>query len=927
MVQPKAWYAGAVLAVAILAASIGRAQTVDNPAPGLLLGQVDFTHDIPNFGGPASLANPIAVAIDASGHLYVADAQNNRVLGWKNASALKNGASADLVIGQPDQFSTDCISPPTYLHPPPTASSLCSPSGLAVDSSGDLYVVDRVNSRVLEYNQPFSSGVVVGQAANMVFGQFGSMTSNAFNNGGLSNDSLSQPIGVGLDASGNLYVTDWNNGRVLEYNTPRSKTSVPGSGDTTADFVFKDKIVQNGFGPTAVALDAAGNVYVSDSNNNVVVEYNTPLMRTSAAGTVDALPDRTIGQHNASDGPCSMQATARNLCGPAGVAVDSAGNLFVADQGNNRILEYDTPVKSTSAPGVYISANKVFGQKSLTASVCSDGNPKPVSGAPDPAPSAHGLCGPQGVALDSAGDLFVADSSDYRVLEYYSPLKATKTKGSGDTNADLALGQIDLVHNTLNFGGPSALYLPDSIATDTSGHLYVSDNFNNRILGWKSAAALISGAPADIVIGQPDFFANQCVASRKGLCLGLPRGGYPASPVAVDVSGNLYVVDYYNNRVLEYDQPFNRGVNAGQPANLVFGQNGSFTTNTCIGEQPFKVNAPPRTLNAHTICGPGGVTVDPSGNLYVADSGDNRVLEFNTPLKTTAVYGSGDTIPDLVFGEPDFSTDSHCTGPGETTAYSLCGPASLATDSAGNLYVADASNCRVLEYNSPPGIPSNTTANLVFGQDSFTSRTCTNYFYSGATATADSLTYGPSAVAVDPAGNVYISDTFNNRVLEYNTPLANPSELNPTPNLVFGQGGSFTSNACAGGGFLSANFFDYGPSPLTAEGLCFPQGLLGRPIGEPLGGGYGQQPRARIRQSRRGGRARVAQVGATHRRCRAARADRDHLAPTDSVSVWTTCSRPDGIEFRRVHRKLGRSRQSFSASSRCHWKISRTLGS
>jgi len=828
MVQPKAWYASAVLAAAILAATVGHAQTADSPA-SLLLGQVDFTHDIPNFGGPASLAGPAAVAIDASGHLYVSDPQNNRVLGWKNAFALSNGAPSDLIIGQPDRFSTDCISPQTYLHPAPTAASLCGPVGVAVDSAGNLYVADNGNNRVLEYNQPFSSGVAIGQAAALVFGQLGSMTSNSVNQGGPSNDILAYPLGLALDSAGNLYVGD--SGRVLEYNTPLVRTSVPGSGDTTADLVITNSLLHDvDFIPAGLALDAAGDLYVADSYNSAVVEYNAPLKRARTARSVDTLPNLTIGQPNfAAACPTTATPTAQDLCSPTGVAVDSAGNLYVADQGNNRIVEYNTPLKNRAVPGRYISANRVFGQRNLTASVCADGEVTGLAFGPavqDPAPSASGLCGPAGVAFDSAGDLLTTDSGNHRLLIYNSPLKRTKVRGSGDTVADLALGQIDLVHNTINFGGPGSLYIPVSVAADSSGHLYVADSFNNRVLGWKSAAALTSGASADIVIGQPDLFANQCATSRTGLCLGAPRGGfYEIGQVAVDGIGNLYVVDYNNNRMLEYNRPFNSEVSAGQPANLVFGQNGSFTTRTCIGQQPPRVNAPPRMLNANTLCGPIGVAVDPAGNVYIGDTGDNRVLEYNTPLKMTAVSGSGDTIPDLVFGQPDFSTGRCPTPQGPfLSAETLCRPLGVATDSAGNLYVTDSGNSRVLEYNNPAS--GNTVANLVFGQNgSFTSSQWTNSYFMENTATQDLFSSdGPSAVAVDSAGNVYISDTQNNRVLEYNTPLANPSAV-PTANLVFGQGGSFTSNACAGGGPLSFELFRYGPVPLSAEGLCFPNGL------------------------------------------------------------------------------------------------------
>jgi len=117
-----------------------------------VLGQFDFTHVAANLVDAKGLSTPHAVAIDSSttpNRIYVADAENSRVLGWKNAAAFANGAPADLVIGQPDFISNDCVGA--------TASSLCTPLAAAVDVAGNLYVADSSNSRVLEYTNPFSA--------------------------------------------------------------------------------------------------------------------------------------------------------------------------------------------------------------------------------------------------------------------------------------------------------------------------------------------------------------------------------------------------------------------------------------------------------------------------------------------------------------------------------------------------------------------------------------------------------------------------------------------------------------------------------------------------------------------------------------------------------------------------------------------------
>jgi sugar lactone lactonase YvrE len=176
------------------------------------------------------------------------------------------------------------------------------------------------------------------------------------------------------------------------------------------------------------------------------------------------------------------------------------------------------------------------------------------------------------------------------------------------------------------------------------------------------------------------------------------------------------------------------------------------------------------------LCFPSGVAVDGAGNLYVVDQGNNRVLEYDDPFAT-------DTQPDTVFGQGGSFTSSACNKGGTISAATLCNPSGVAVDSAGNVYISDGSNSRVLEFDMP--LVTDTRADRVFGQHGpFNSGTCN----SGGVS-AGSLCVA-AAVALDKAGDLYVEDAGNFRALEYDTPLTNAEA-----DLVFGQGDSFTAAA------------------------------------------------------------------------------------------------------------------------------------
>jgi sugar lactone lactonase YvrE len=270
------------------------------------------------------------------------------------------------------------------------------------------------------------------------------------------------------------------------------------------------------------------------------------------------------------------------------------------------------------------------------------------------------------------------------------------------------------------------------VAVDSHGNLYVSDQSNNRILEYNTPFS--SGTGADRVFGQIGIFTTNR-ANQPGLNA---NSLYGPMGLALDISDNLYVADFYNNRVLKYLSPLTNTV-----ATKVYGQAGSFTTSTCrLGG-----------VTADSLCNPNSVAIDPSGNVYVADYNNNRVLEFNSLPST-------DTTADFVFGQGNNFTTNTCNL-GALTASSLCQPRAVTTTSGGNVFIADTNNHRVLKYTTP--LTTDRTADRVFGQGNL-------FTINGCKTLGPASLCWPEGIAIDGSNNLYIVDSNNNRVLQFLNP-------------------------------------------------------------------------------------------------------------------------------------------------------------
>ncbi len=332
------------------------------------------------------------MAIDSTGdtpHLYVADPYNNRVLGFKDARKLTPGSPADIVIGQPDMHTALCNYPSGDLNQP-GQSNLCGPIGLLVDSSGNLYVADSGNGRVLRFPTPFAQQSSSLQPADRVVGQAGFYSKVT----DPSPATMAAPYGLALSGVNGLLVSDVQLNRVLYFpmangdlTSPQGEAATVVFGQTDFNVVGKPTVIDDTVmtAPRHVAADSSGRLYVADTGNNRVMIFGDPHDVNTASKGAHALLTITTG-----------------LSAPRGIFVSPlTGEIWVADTGNGRSLRYP-------------SFEQYFVTNTYNFS---------ISGY---------YSAPLALAQDQYGDLMVADACNR--VEFYYPGLAWQNAASYVTN-------------------------------------------------------------------------------------------------------------------------------------------------------------------------------------------------------------------------------------------------------------------------------------------------------------------------------------------------------------------------------------------------------------------------------------------------------------------------------------------------------------
>ncbi len=709
-VKSPNWNFYACVVPIVFLASAAHAQI--SPSAYRVLGQTNLNYNGQNLVQGLELNSPNGIALDTrSGpvHLYIADTSNSRVLAWRDAAAYQTGDAPTLVLGQPGPQYSGAFGI--------GAKGFNAPLSLAVDpTTGNLYVADFGNNRVLRYPSPFDNPSQI--EPDTVYGQPNFTTFAA----GATASSLNQPRVVAVDLAGNLWVADTGNNRVLRFGAailnnpaPVIADTVIGQKDFTSTLANQGGTTSaTGFDtPAGLAVDAQNNLYVADFNNTRVVKFTAPVAGPAPAASA------VWGENSFTARGVPQPATNASLGGPQGLSVDGNGNLYVAVPRDNRVLVFPTANTSTGTV-----ANNVFGQADFTTTTANT-NVFPQA-------SASTLSGPSDVKVDSSGNVFIADTSNNRVIRI----------PAGSKSANQVWGQGNFVSNGANQIKPSSINFPYQMVIDYSQApyaLYVSDTKNNRVLVWKNSVQFQSGDPADLVIGQPNLQSSAAnvdsgtAQKPTNTSLSAPTG------IAVDSGGTLYVADSGNNRVLRYPRPT--------------AQQGRITPDAVIGQGTF-TSSTSAVVSASSLNTPGGVAIGPNGDLFVADAANNRVLEYQPSPGTGA-------SAIRVYGQPGMNSSLK---PSQPSPQTVSAPQGIYVDQASNLYVVDSGANRVLAFSNTQTAPaSGASATYVIGQGNFNGAT-------GGTAFK-----GPVGIGLDSRGQIYISDSGNNRVLIFPSLILLPS--------------------------------------------------------------------------------------------------------------------------------------------------------
>jgi len=534
------------------------------------------------------------VAVDNAGNLYISDLLNNYI--WRVDAT--TGVYA-VVAGNGNQgFSGD--------GGPATSAILNNPTTLVFDSANNLYFIDSGNNCIRRVDA--TTGIITTVAGNGIQGYTG--------DGGFATAASISPNGITIDGVGNLYISV--NAFVREVNLATGIINTIAGNGQGAYSGDGGAAIAAGIFPMGIAIDGAGNILIADENQHVrkITAANGIITNVAGIG-----PSLDIG-----DGGV---ATASGLYMPTAVAVDSSGNLFIADTQDNLIRRIDASSNViTTFAGNGISGYSGDGGAATSAS----------------------FSNPTTVAIDGAGNLFVADQNNNCIRRIDAITHVVTTVAGNGTSGYSGDGGTAAASN-LNW--------PVGVAIDSSGNLYIADSGNNCIRKVDAATQIITTVAGN---GTEGYTGDGEPATTATL-------SYP-SAVTVDGTGNLYIVDHGNNSI--------RRVDASTLVITTVAGNGTMGNS---GDSGLAVNA--------YLTWPWGVAVDSNGNLYIADTGNSCIRKVDTTGVISTVVGNNIGTYNSTYG---FSGDW-----GPPIAAYLNTPFGVTVDKYNNIYIADTYNNRIRE--------------------------------------------------------------------------------------------------------------------------------------------------------------------------------------------------------------------------------------
>ncbi|MBS1625895.1 MAG: T9SS type A sorting domain-containing protein [Bacteroidetes bacterium] len=632
--------------------------------------------------GLNQLNQAYGLTLDASGNIYVSDSYNHRVIKFPAGSS--SATSGTVVAGGNGQGNA--------------ANQLSIPTDVAFDASGNMYVCDFGNHRI----QKFPAGSTSATSGTTVAGGNGQ---------GNTATQLNDPIGVYVDGSGALYVADQHNHRIQKF--PAGSTGST-SGTTVAGGNGAGSTATQLYYPNDVIIDGAGAMYVCDYQNSRIQKFPVGSS-SSTSGTTIA-------------GGTGSGATQFQRC--SRFHIDSYGNMYVSDEGNNRIQKIQisnsgTPTYIATTTGIYqaISTNSsgcsdtatvnltcittqysnvsasicqgstyTFGGATLTTAGTYRDTLIAASGADSVVTLTLTVNAVPSISITQSGSICTASGDTLRV-----------TGGTGSTITWIGNGTPIAGGSTFSTytvagdngsgSGANQFKTPYGVQTDGAGNIYVLDQGNDRVQKFPPNSTTLTGGTT--VAG----------GNGRGSALNQFNRAYG---LYVDAAGNIWVADSYNHRVLK----FAAGSTSATSGSIVAGGNGQGS-----GTNQLSI--------------PTDVAFDAAGRMYVCDYGNNRIQKF--PVGST-------------------SSTSGTTAATQAAGNNLNRPIGVYIDASDNLYVADQHNGLIAKF--PAGSTASTTGTVVAG-------------VWGQGGAASNLLLYPNDMMVDAAGNLLVCDYQNSRIQQF----------------------------------------------------------------------------------------------------------------------------------------------------------------